>query len=226
MSAGPLASLRSALATPPVLLFLAGPNGAGKTTFFEEYLEPIALPYVNADRIARVLRANDPGLETEVLDRRAFTDAESLRRALVDARLSFCTETVFSDPARAKLGFLEAARGRGFVVFLVFIGLESAALSIARVRQRVRQGGHDVPEDRLRARFPRTLANLREAIGIVDETYLFDNSSYDAPYRIVAVYQRGVLASRHPPLPGWTRDLPGLGARGMRGGATREAPPG
>jgi hypothetical protein len=53
---------------------------------------------------------------------------------------------------------------RGFAVFLVFIGLESGALSIARVQQRVQQGGHDVPDDRLRARFPRTLANLREAV--------------------------------------------------------------
>ena len=201
MSTGPLASLRAALSAQPVLIFLAGPNGAGKTTFFEEYLEPLAVPYVNADRIARLMQLDD---------RRAFTEAERLRAALVDARLSFCTETVFSDPARAKLGLLETARRRGFAVFLVFIGLESAALSIARVKQRVRHGGHDVPVDRLRARFPRTLANLREAIGIVDEAFLFDNSSFDAPYRIVAVYHEGAVVSRHPPRPGWTRGLPGL----------------
>jgi predicted ABC-type ATPase len=201
VSAGPLTSLRAALSAQPVLIFLAGPNGAGKTTFFEEYLEPLAVPYVNADRIARLMQIDD---------RRAFTEAERLRAALVDARLSFCTETVFSDPARAKLGFLETARRRDFAVFLVFIGLESAALSIARVKQRVRQGGHDVPVDRLRARFPRTLANLREAIGIVDEAFLFDNSSFEAPYRIVAVYREGTLVSRHPPMPRWTRELPGL----------------
>jgi predicted ABC-type ATPase len=210
VSAGPLASLRAALASQPVLIFLAGPNGAGKTTFFEEYLEPLALPYVNADRIARLLHTADPTLGAEALDRRAFSEAERLRAALVDARLSFCTETVFSDPARAKVTFLETARRRGFAVFLVFIGLESPALSIARVNQRVRQGGHDVPDDRLRARFPRTLANLREAVGIVDEAFLFDNSSYDHPYRIVAVYRDGKVMSRHPPLPPWTRGLPRL----------------
>ena len=162
---------------------------------------PLAVPYVNADRIGRVMALDD---------RHAFTEAERLRAAWVDARLSFCTETVFSDPARAKLGLLETARRRGFAVFLVFIGLESAALSIARVKQRVRQGGHDVPIDRLRARFPRTLANLREALGIVDGAFLFDNSSFETPYRIVAVYRDGVVLSRHPPLPGWTRRLPGL----------------
>jgi predicted ABC-type ATPase len=210
VSAGPLASLRAALSTPPVLIFLAGPNGAGKTTFFEEYLEPLALPYVNADRIARLLRTADPTVGAAAIDRRAFTEAERLRAALVDAGLSFCTETVFSDPARAKLTVLEGARRRGFAVFLVFIGLESATLSIARVKQRVRRGGHDVPDDRLRARFPRTLANLREAVGIVDHAFLFDNSSYDTPYRVVAVYREGAVVSRHPPLPPWTRGLRGL----------------
>ncbi|OLC36080.1 MAG: hypothetical protein AUH81_08700 [Candidatus Rokubacteria bacterium 13_1_40CM_4_69_5] len=190
----------------PVLLFLAGPNGAGKTTFFEEYLDDLGLPYVNADRIARVLRNADPTASSDDIDRRAFIEAERLRRAFLEARLSFCTESVFSDP----LKFLKEARVRGFAVFLIFIGLDSPVLAAARVRQRVQHGGHDVPDEKLHARFPRTLANLRAAIPIVDEAFLFDNSSYDTPYRVVAVYQRGQIVSRHPPLSLWTRGLPGL----------------
>lgn len=112
----------------PVLLFLAGPNGSGKTTFFEAYLEPLGLPYVDADRIARLLRASDPNVSRDSIDRHAFHEA------------------------------------RGFAVFLVFIGPESGALSIARVQQRVQQGRTRRPDDRLRARFPRTLANPREAV--------------------------------------------------------------
>lgn len=210
MSTGPGPSLRAALAAEPVLLFLAGPNGSGKTTFFDTYVEPLGLPYVNADRIARLVRARDPAAPTASTDETAFNEAERLRRALVEARLSFCTETVFSDPVRAKLRFLEDARRRGFTVVLVFIGLESAALSIARVRQRVRQGGHDVRQDRLRARFPRTLANLREGVTIADDAWLFDNSSYDTPYRAVAVYRQARVVSRHPPMPAWARGLPDL----------------
>jgi predicted ABC-type ATPase len=134
--------------------------------------------------------------------------AESLRSALVEAGLSFCTETVFSDPQRAKLGLLERAKARGFAVFLVFIGLASPVLSLARVEQRVRQGGHDVPDAKVRARFPRTLSNLRAAITIVDEAFLFDNSSYDEPYRIVALYERGTRVRQYPPLPRWMKGLP------------------
>ena len=194
----------------PLLLFLAGPNGAGKSTFFAEYLQGLGLAYVNADELARRLRAAEPGAGVEAIDRRAFREAERLRAALLEAGVSFCTETVFSDPHGAKLRFLRAARRRGFGVVLVFIGLQSVALSIARVQQRARAGGRDIPDARLRARFPRTLANLRAAIPIVDDAFLFDNSSFDTPYRAVAVYERGRLVSRHPPLPAWTRGLPGL----------------
>ena len=194
----------------PVLVFLAGPNGAGKSTFFAEYLARLGIPYINADDIARVLRATDPAASADDIDRRAFQEAERLRAALLAAGLAFCTETVFSDPAGAKLEFLGRARKRGFWTVMVFVGLDSAVFSMARVGQRARHGGHDIPDAKLQARFPRTLANLRKAVPIVDEAFLFDNSSFDTPFRVVAVYQHGRLVSRHPPLPSWTKGLPGL----------------
>jgi predicted ABC-type ATPase len=206
----PLAALAAGLAEGPSLIFVAGPNGSGKSTFFAEYLQPLGLPYVNADEIARRLRATDPAASPADVDRRAFREAERLRAALLEAGVSFSTETVFSDPVGAKLNFLKTARRRGFATFLVFICLESVALSIARVHQRTRQGGHDILDATLRARFPRTLANLRAAIPLVDDAFLFDNSSFERPYRIVAVYQRGSVVSRHPPFPPWTRGLVGL----------------
>lgn len=211
MSVPLFASLRAAVADgAPGLVVVAGPNGAGKSTFIELYLDDLNLPYVNADHIARVMRSVPPQRPPRDLDRRAFEEAERLRDDLLRLRIGFCTETVFSDPVGSKLDFLERARAAGFFVVLVFIGLDNAGVSIGRVRQRVAAGGHDVPPDRLIARFPRTLKNLHAAIPIVHEAFLFDNTFTDAPYRLVAVYADGRVVSRRPPLPRWTRGLPGL----------------
>jgi len=218
LSVPPFASLRAAAADErPVLVVLAGPNGAGKSTFFAEYLHGLGLLFVNADHIARVMRDADPRLPPAQLERRAFEEAERLRADLLELRFGFCTETVFSDPAGAKLDFIERARGSGFVVLLVFIGLATPVLSVARVATRVARGGHDVPNDKLFARFPRTLKNLTAAVGVVDKAFLFDNSTVSTPYRPAATYVDGRLTEEFPPLPRWTAGLPGLSAPRRRG---------
>jgi predicted ABC-type ATPase len=205
------AAVREALAqSQPVLVFLAGPNGAGKSTFFRDYLQPLGLPFVNADEIARSLRESEPAPDSEDVEGLAFRLAENLRRSLLERRLSFCTETVFSDPVGAKVEFLRSARSLGFTTFLIFIGLSHPDLSVARVMQRVEAGGHDVPDDRLTGRYPRTLKNLREALPIVDEAFLFDNSADQDPFRVVAIYSAGEVVRRVEPLPVWAVGLPGL----------------
>ena len=108
------------------------------------------------------------------------------------------------------------AQAAGFAVILVFIGLESSELCTARVAQRVEEGGHDVPDEKILGRYPRTLTNLGKAIPIVDHVYLFDNSSYDEPYRFVASYRRGRLRRRVDPLPPWAQELSRLRRRTQR----------
>jgi hypothetical protein len=91
-------AIRGVLAkAEPVLVYLAGPNGAGKSTFFKDYLQALKLPFINADDIARRLQESELPAQTENLDRVAFEMAEKLRLSLLHERLSFCTETVFSD---------------------------------------------------------------------------------------------------------------------------------
>jgi hypothetical protein len=125
----------------PVLLVIAGPNGAGKTTFFEVTLEEmLRIPFVNADRIARTLprsaRHSPP-------DEVAFQAAALMRDQLVASRVSFCMETVFSDPVGDKLAFFRRAQSAGYFVAMIFVGLASAELSARRVAQRVVDGGLD-----------------------------------------------------------------------------------
>jgi predicted ABC-type ATPase len=200
----------SVLEGEPLLIFLAGPNGAGKTTFFRAYLAPLGLPFVNADVVARSLREASPARPAREIDAAAFASAEKWRRELLESGVSFCTETVFSDPEGAKLQFLRDAGSAGYTVFLVFVGISDSQLSMARVMERVAAGGHDVPDDKLVERFPRTLANLRTAIPLADEAYVFDNSSDVEPFRLVAVYRDGLVTQQAEVLPAWAAGLPGL----------------
>lgn len=91
-------------------------------------------------------------------------------------------ETVPSDPHGAKLGLLRDAKGAGYRVAFLFIGIEGPELSSARVAQRVALGGHDVPDEKIVARLPRTLANAAAALRIADAAWMFDNADADPPH--------------------------------------------
>jgi predicted ABC-type ATPase len=92
-------------------------------------------------------------------------------------------------------------------VFLVFIGLDSGELAVARVIERVEAGGHDVPDEKVLSRFPRTLDNLTQALEFVDHAFVFDNSSADEPFRFVAEFAKGILVRRGTCRPTWAIPL-------------------
>lgn len=203
------AALSAALFDPlengkPILIVLAGSNGAGKSTFYQAYLEAFAdLPYVNADLLVKTLSPNDPA----VLTYAAAELADQRRREYLAEQRSFIMETVFSDPDGDKLNMLSAAQQRGYTVLLIFIGIPGPELSQARIVQRVQQGGHDVPDDRIFARYPRTLANLKQALAYVDTALLFDNSSAAQPYQPVAAFRQGKCQWQCTQLPHWAKKL-------------------
>lgn len=178
------------------MVALAGPNGAGKTTFYAAHLERAGLRFVNADDLAR---------EFEVNAYEAAEVAKHLREALVQQRESFVFETVFSDPVGDKLDFLRRAGTLGYTVVLCFIGLDSPELSDERVAMRVAQGGHDVPTDKLVARYPRTIENLARAVRELPHVLVFDNSDLGQPFRTVAEFALGKPVALNRPLPAWLR---------------------
>lgn len=183
----------------PQLVMLAGPNGAGKSTFYELFLADSPLPFLNADLFAA---------EADVDSFEAARILDATRRRMLEDGLGFITETVFSDPYGHKLTLLRDAIAVGFEVTLIFVGVATAALSALRVEQRVAHGGHDVPRDRLRGRFERSLANLREATTFVTTVEIFDNSLVATPYRTVATFHDGVVAwQMAEPLPRWCRSI-------------------
>jgi predicted ABC-type ATPase len=182
----------------PVIVAVAGPNGAGKTTFFETFLRPAALRFLNTDVLAR---------ELNVTAYAAAGVADSLRQELMVQRESFVFETVFSDAVGAKLSFLKYTAVAGYNVILCFIGISGPDVSEQRVAMRVAQRGHDVPTEKLNARYPRTLTNLRNAIRELPHVWIFDNDDLRTPFRLVAVFESGQSASIHKPIPKWLRPV-------------------
>lgn len=182
----------------PAVVALAGPNGAGKTTFFRSQLEPLGLRFVNADLLSQELGV-DPYEAARI--------ADALRRELLQRSESFIFETVLSDPVGDKVSFLEEVAHTGYLVVLCFIGVDSVAVSEERVAMRVSQGGHDVPDDKLRERYPRTLANLGKAIQRLPHVLVYDNSDISHPYRLIAAFERGEPQLLAEPLPEWFKPL-------------------
>lgn len=180
----------------PVLHLIAGPNGAGKTTFYGTVLGPVThLDFVNADAIAA---DRWPGAEVEHAYEAAALAAEDRARRIA-ARQSFATETVFSH--ESKVALLRDAVQAGYRVILHVV-LIPEELAVARVVDRVANGGHAVPEDKVRARFGRLWRHVRDAIAVVDEARVYDNSRAGEPFRLVASYLNGrVIGS--PEWPSW-----------------------
>jgi predicted ABC-type ATPase len=188
--------LLSLLDRRPIVVALAGPNGAGKTTFYYSNLQPAGLRLVNADGLARELRM-DPYQAARI--------ADSIREELLRQRESFVFETVFSDSVGDKLRFLQNAARAGYTVLLCFIGISSPKISQDRVDMRVMQGGHDVPREKLIARYPRILKNLKAAIRELPNVWVFDNNNLRNPFRLAAVCEQGRLVQLEKPIPKWLR---------------------
>lgn len=183
----------------PTLLVLAGPNGSGKSTLYTQEVEADFPTFVNADLIAKTLEIEDE------VDRNieAANRAEKLRLELLEKRTTFAMETVFSR-TDYWLGFLRNARSKGYHVWVLFVCLESAELSISRVASRVRKGGHDVEADKIVKRRLGAIQTAVAAIQVAHQLWLFDNSVPNQQARLVARFLDGKEEFRSPNLPAWT----------------------
>ena len=162
-----------------LLDLVVGPNGAGKSTIVRVFIEshtPNAA-FVNADVIARERWPDAP--EEHSYD--AARIAARTREALIEQGRSFIAETVFSHPS--KLDLIRRAKAAGYTVVLHVV-LVDPDTSVARVAVRVAAGGHDVPEDKIRARHARLAPLVCEAISLADEAFVYDNTRIDGPRRL------------------------------------------
>lgn len=193
---------------PPVFHLLAGPNGAGKSTLYRALVkdERIGkeLAFINADLYERdhLQHIADPAMRSEA----ARHWAEAQRKAKLLAGESFVSETVFSH--ESKLALIEEAVAQGYVVALYVVALDDPQRLLARVQGRVREGGHDVPPERILARYPRTLANLSKAAFLATVAYLYEAREIEdgGPFMLAMCHERKVTAFVEP-LPQWAQQV-------------------
>jgi predicted ABC-type ATPase len=170
--------------TRPRLLIVAGPNGSGKTTLTTR-LREFGLDfseYVNADEIALTLPKSSDR------DRLAQIEADKRRRQLLNERHSFSFETVMSHPS--KIDEMREAIALGYHFTFYFIAVNDPAISLKRVEQRVAMGGHNVPADRVVARYHRTMELMPQAVLLADRSVVFDNSDIVNGPQLVAEFNR------------------------------------
>ncbi len=173
----------------PVIQLVVGPNGAGKSTLYARVLEPIThLPFINADAIAEQEWPGEGSAHSYEAARMAAVE----RSQFIVERRSFASETVFSHPS--KLELIEEAKAAGYIVGL-HVCMVPEDLTVLRVEDRVADGGHAVPEAKIRERYIRLWPLVVEAIGLVDEAVVYDNSTAVAPFHMVAKFRAGRLVT-------------------------------
>lgn len=157
----------------PTCFIIAGPNGAGKTTFALRYLPQTAgcKNFINADFLAYGLSPFD-SLAAQYKAGEIF-----LREiyANIEKRVDFAFETTLA--GRSQINLLKKIREDDWQIILFFLWLPDAAFSMNRIRERVKQGGHDIPDDTIFRRFPRVMHNfIKIYIPLCDKIFCYDNS--------------------------------------------------
>ena len=104
-------------------------------------------------------------------------------------------ETVLS--TEENVAFVKKAKDEGFHIRLVFIATDNPEINIARVAKRVSDGGHDVPTEKIRSRYPRSIKNLVRLIPLVDEGWVYDNSTEDTHPSLQFTIEDGKVGTIH-----------------------------
>lgn len=195
-------------------MVIAGHNGAGKTTIYRERFADALTAYlathINPDEVEQTITL-DLGEHSHTkreLELLAAKESARLRHQYLDQDTSFSFETVLSDPAHEKVGFMDEAGHRGYLVVLIAVGLDSIELSKARVAIRHAKGGHNVPEDKIEGRYERVLLNFAHGARAATLAIFLDNSEDRSEdnldtYWDIAFFENGELVVKDESPPAW-----------------------
>ena len=203
---------RSVASAVPTITVLAGTDGTGKSTVGGARLKAAGTPFYNPDVETRELIAANPGMTLDEANAAAWRIGKEQLEAAIAERHSFNFETTLGGTTITRL--LAKAHATGLSLRIWYCGLSDADLHIARVRARVRRGGHDISSAKIRARYDASRNNLCSILPSLDELMLYDNSteadpgSGEPPLPVQLLHFRdGKILSRASSMPNWAKPI-------------------
>ena len=201
-------------AHPPRIYVLAGVNGCGKSSIAGAAFREAGSAYYNPDEAARALREAHPGLSQADANSAAWHRGFSLLEQAIAKRLDFAFESTMGASSIPRA--LARAADNGFDINVWYAGLATPEMHLARVRSRVRLGGHDIPEAAIRRRFEHSRLNLIALLPKLAALRVYDNSfeadpatgKTPAPLLVLHMARRRILNSADlPHTPEWAKPI-------------------
>ena len=180
----------------PEIVVIAGPNGSGKSTYSEFIIGPNqfadeSFEYINADNIQAAVGCN--AME-------AAHKATEMREKALNEKRNFAFETVLS--TRRNLDLLIKAKAEGYFIRCFYFITADSSINVQRVLSRVEDGGHSVPEDKIKTRYEKAKVLIPELVSVCDSINIWDNST-EKPYRI---YRKKPEATNYFDNPVWSKE--------------------
>lgn len=178
-----------------IYLLFAGVNGAGKSTLYETMAtEIVDMPRINTDEIVKTIG-----------DWRNFKDVLAAGKIAVKRIDDYLTQGISFNQETTLCGAsiiknIHRAKELGYCIILHYVGVESVDIAKERIRQRVQEGGHGIPDKDVERRYVESFEKLRRVLPICDEVVLYDNTE---SFVRVAVYRCGKLIWVKNPQPIW-----------------------
>ncbi len=179
----------------PRIFVLAGTNGAGKSSIGGATIRAHGAQYFNPDEAAARIRQAQPHLSVTQANSAAWHEGKRLLQTAVAQRIDHSFETTLGGQSLARL--LKQAAASGYEVRIWYVGLASPEQHLARVKARVRKGGHDIPEADIRRRFDQSRLQLIQLLPHLVELRVYDNSHEADPHQGLAPRPRLVLHWQH-----------------------------
>jgi predicted ABC-type ATPase len=176
------------------MTIFAGPNGSGKSTTVNYYIDSGRCPgkYICPDNFVAVEDRNKP--EAYI---KAMQDAETARHQEIALGNSFSFETVLSTVS--KLEFIRHAKRQGYKIHVVYITTSSPEINIARVKDRVKHGGHDVPHDKIISRYEKSMQLMFDVVSESDTAEFYDNSGFEPLFIAEKTENNTLRVAQNPP---------------------------